>query len=161
MKVRRLFYAGGVLWELLRFFILFSVSTRVLYQPETPGGLLLLSWLGGYQLAMAAGFFFLTLEPERYRHFISLFAVAKFLSLISGISLFLLETIFALPVVSTHPSGRLLFLLLGAVVLLDLLFFTILLSSRTKEEEDDSKKTEKDESSSSLPEWKEIPLQEE
>ena len=162
MKVRRFFYAGGTLWELLRFIILFSVSARVLYQPETPGGLLLLSWLGGYQLVMAAGFFFLTLKPEQYQTFISLLALAKFLSLISGISLFLIETVFALPVVSTHPSGGSLFLLCGAVVLLDLLFFTILLSSRTKgkQEEDGSNVTEKEESSSSLPEWKEIPLQE-
>lgn len=161
MKVRSLFYAGGVLWELLRFFILFSISARVLFQPETPGSLLLLSWLGGYQLAMAAGFLFLTLKPKHYTPFIPLFALTKFLSLLSGISLFLIETIFAIPVVSNHSSGRILFLLCGAVVLLDLLFFTILLSSKAKGGEDDPKDTEKDKSLSSLPDWKEIPLQEE
>lgn len=159
MKTVQGFYAGGALWEVLRFFLFILISARVLLVPEHPGTLLLLPWIGGYQLALAGGFFFLALRPFRYRALILPMALAKFLSLVAGITLFLAEMVFSLPVVSFHPAGRLLSLLCGGIVLFDLLFLTILLSSKGRGRK--VQKSEEEKKEPSLPEWKEIPLQEE
>ena len=91
MKVGRVVLFAGSLWETFRFLLvfLFIVSFTGIMMSLTR--VLLLSWLGGIQLIMVAGYLFLGLQYERYAHFSTLLAFGKLLNLFPAVLIIIFE----------------------------------------------------------------------
>ena len=135
MKIHRLFFLVGSLWELLRFLLLF-LALGITFRRELLIDTQAIFWLvllGSANLLMPAGLLFLYLDPDRHRNLLNLIRMGKLLGLLSALLLILLEPIgtslsgFAL---SFLPSTIAPFSILLFISVSDLLFLFLLFSYR-------------------------------
>lgn len=119
----------GAIWEILRFFSLFLVLTLERTVPPGPMETLILLWFASSQLAMSGGFLMVGVFPGKYIRYTGLLALGKFLSLLPGAGVVIIQASISSFVQTADAVSRLVQLAFPAViVLLDLLFFAFLLS---------------------------------
>ena len=80
----RVLFAGGAVWELLRFFALLNVLSLGMLNIESLQSVLDMAWFGAPQLVVAAAFFVTALRVDRLNAFLPLLRIAKLLSVIAG-----------------------------------------------------------------------------
>ena len=151
----------GAFWEVARFFLLFLIL--VSEQKQVSGSFtenLMILWFGAAQLAMSAGFILAGLYPEKYGNYAKLLALGKFLGLLPGIGIFIIQA-FVLPFVQIrNVFSNFSFLLLpGLILLIDLIFFLFLLSFKTYEKKKINKSAHNDEEKI-FPEYDETRIEE-
>jgi hypothetical protein len=144
MKLNRVFFLIGALWELLRFLLLFA-ALLLTFHPLVIVNRQAVYWLllfGSPQLLLSAGLLVLYAENEPPPALLNLVRLGKVLAVFSSLLLFVLEPLSWRPGLAGSLLAFLatpLIILLG-VLFIDLVFLLFLLSYSPRREENNRPK---------------------
>ena len=161
MRKFRLFFAAGALYELIRFGFLYFLTAMTLASVADQLSSVMLVMIGVPNLLFFAGFFLLTLFPERYKPVSPLLALGK----IAGLFPLLLLLLNNWGILTFSSSSRYvenMGLNLLIIILLDFLFLLFLVSynRRNRAREESENKHRHSVSDDNLPDVNELKVEE-